>query len=74
MIKFITNKIIGTQNERQIKRLVPLTAKINSFEPEIQKLSDAQLRAKTEEFKLKIKNACLAGRQEKSKISAVSKK
>ncbi|MDP1854163.1 MAG: preprotein translocase subunit SecA [Candidatus Omnitrophota bacterium] len=59
MLKFITNKIIGTQNERQVKRLRPLVSKINAFEPAMQKLSDAQLRAKTEEFREKIKNQIL---------------
>ena len=41
------SKIIGTQNEREIKRLRPIVEEINSLEPEIQKLSDAQLREKT---------------------------
>lgn len=55
MLNFITQKILGTQNERQVKRLRPLVAKINALEPAIEKLSDAQLRAKTEEFKASIK-------------------
>jgi preprotein translocase subunit SecA len=38
-------------NEREIKRLQPLVAKINSLEPNFQRLTDAELRAKTEEFK-----------------------
>jgi len=38
-------------NEREIKRLKPLVAKINSLEPDFQRLADAELRAKTDEFK-----------------------
>jgi len=38
-------------NEREIKRLQPLVTKINSLEPDIQRLTDAELRAKTDQFK-----------------------
>jgi preprotein translocase subunit SecA len=38
-------------NEREIKRLQPLVARINSLEPDIQRLTDAELRAKTDQFK-----------------------
>ncbi|MCG2686411.1 preprotein translocase subunit SecA [Candidatus Parcubacteria bacterium] len=38
-------------NERQLKKLQPLVEKINSLEPEIEKLSDGRLRAKTDEFR-----------------------
>ena len=48
-------KIFGTANERVIKRMMPLVAAINALEPEIQKLSDDELRAKTEEFRARIK-------------------
>ena len=51
MFGWILSKIIGTQNEREIKRLRPLVEKINSLEPEVQKLSDAQLREKTAQFR-----------------------
>jgi preprotein translocase subunit SecA len=44
-------KVFGTQNERELKSIYPIVAKINSLEPEIKKLSDAELRAKTDEFK-----------------------
>ena len=42
MFNWILSKIIGTQNEREIKKLRPLVEKINSFEPEVQKLSNAE--------------------------------
>ncbi len=44
-------KVIGTQNERDLKRLRPMVAEISAKEPEIEVLSDEQLRGKTEEFR-----------------------
>ncbi len=55
MINFILNKIIGTQNERTLKRMTPLIEAINGFEPALQALSDVALRQKTPYFKEKIK-------------------
>jgi len=57
MVNFILQKIIGTQNERNLKRLWPLVYQVNSLEPTISKLSDTQLRAKTEEFRDRITKA-----------------
>jgi preprotein translocase subunit SecA len=51
MLGQILAKVIGTQNEREIKRLRPLVAEIGALEPQMQALSDEQLRQKTEEFK-----------------------
>lgn len=42
---------IFDQNQKEIDKLMPVVAKINSFEPEIQKLTDDKLTAKTAEFK-----------------------
>ena len=47
----ILTKIFGSRNERDLRRLWPLVQKINALEPEIKKLSDAELVAKTAEFK-----------------------
>ncbi|MBO5370120.1 MAG: preprotein translocase subunit SecA [Clostridia bacterium] len=47
-------KIFGTYSSREIKRIMPLVKKINDLEPEIQKLSDSELRAKTDEFKSRL--------------------
>ena len=44
-------KVIGTQNERELKRIQPLVARINELEPSMQQLSETQLRAKTAEFR-----------------------
>ncbi len=54
MINTLLGKIFGTKNEREVKRLLPRVEAINALEPEIQKLSDDQLRAKTEEFRARI--------------------
>ena len=51
MITNILKKIIGTKNERELKRIRPLVEKANSFEEEYMALSDEQLRAKTPFFK-----------------------
>ncbi|GAH46031.1 unnamed protein product, partial [marine sediment metagenome] len=42
-------------NEKELKRLQPLVGRINSLEPEFEKLTDAELRAKTDEFKARLK-------------------
>jgi preprotein translocase subunit SecA len=47
-------KVIGTQNERDLKRLRPMVAEISAKEPEIEKLSDEQLRGKTPEFRQRL--------------------
>ncbi|MDD5746437.1 MAG: preprotein translocase subunit SecA, partial [Candidatus Omnitrophica bacterium] len=54
MLKLITDMIFGNQNEKEIKRLAPVIASINALEPQISSLSDAQLLAKTAEFRQKI--------------------
>src|SRR4029453_5895607 len=51
MIGQLLAKVIGTQNEREIKRLRPRVAEINALEPAIQALTDEQLRAKTALFR-----------------------
>jgi len=51
MISTLIRKVIGSKNERELKRMWPVVAKINSFEPQLQALSDEQLQAKTAEFK-----------------------
>jgi preprotein translocase subunit SecA len=44
-------KFLFDSNEREIRKLRPLVEKINSLEPKVAALSDAQLRAKTDEFR-----------------------
>lgn len=55
MWKWLLTKIFGTKNERDLKKLQPFVAAINALEPQIQKLSDAALQAKTAEFKEKLR-------------------
>ena len=50
----ILTSIFGTANDRAVKRMMPFVASIGALEPEIQKLSDEQLRAKTAEFRARI--------------------
>jgi len=51
MIDAVLAKIFGTQNERDIKAIRPKVVAINALEPELQKLSDIDLAAKTIEFR-----------------------
>jgi preprotein translocase subunit SecA len=54
LINNLLGKVFGTKNERVVKSLTPNVQAINALEPEIQKLSDAELRAKTDEFRQRI--------------------
>ncbi len=47
----LAKKIFGSQNDRQVKKYRPVVDKINAMEPELQALSDEQLRAKTDEYR-----------------------
>jgi preprotein translocase subunit SecA len=51
MLGAIVKKIVGSKNERELKRLGFVVDRINSLEPEVLKFSDDQLRNKTVEFK-----------------------
>lgn len=51
MIKKLLDAIFGTKSERDIKKLMPIVQQINSLEEEYSKLSDAELKSKTSEFK-----------------------
>lgn len=46
-----TKKIFGDSNEKELKRLQPIVEKINTYEPDISKLDDEELKNKTTEFK-----------------------
>lgn len=52
----IAQKIFGTENGRKLKKLQPLVAQINALEPDMEKLSDDGLKAKTAEFKSRHKD------------------
>jgi preprotein translocase subunit SecA len=55
MVKWLSSLI--DSNEREVRRLQPLVDHINSLEPDFEKLSDAELRAKTDEFKARLAEA-----------------
>jgi len=55
LINKLIAKVFGTSNEREIKRIMPLVERINALEPETKQLSDEQLKAKTEEFRRRIR-------------------
>ena len=52
----LLTKIVGTQNDRELKRLKPRVAEVNAFEPAIKALSDEQLKGKTAEFRARLAN------------------
>ncbi len=54
MLNWFIQKIFGTKNERDLKKLQPYAAAINELEPRIRELDDQQLKAKTPEFKQKL--------------------
>lgn len=54
MITKVLAKIFGTANERELKRMLPIVAQINAYEPKISTLTDEQLAAKTNEFREQI--------------------
>ena len=48
------SKIFGTHSQREVKRILPLVDKIDSLRPEMQKLTDEELRDKTREYKQRL--------------------
>ena len=44
-------KLLGDPNEKKVKRIMPIIEHINALEPQFEKLTDEELRAKTDEFK-----------------------
>ena len=55
MFSSVAKKIFGSSNERRLKTYRPRVAAINALEPEIQKLTDDELRAQTEKFRAELK-------------------
>ena len=54
MSKNIVQKLFGTHSERELKRIMPIVAKIEELRPSMQALSDEQLRDKTKEYKKRL--------------------
>ncbi|MFL6351336.1 MAG: preprotein translocase subunit SecA [Bryobacteraceae bacterium] len=56
MLDGLLAKVFGTKHDREIKAIRPIVAAINNLEPELKTLSDADLAAKTQEFKQRLSN------------------
>ncbi|HPF78736.1 MAG TPA: preprotein translocase subunit SecA [Alphaproteobacteria bacterium] len=56
MLLALAQKIFGSSNERELKRLNALIAPINDLEPQFEALSDAELQAKTTEYRIRLQN------------------
>ena len=52
----IIHKVFGSRNDRQLKRMSRVVDRINALEPETEALSDEQLRARTDEYRQRIKD------------------
>src|SRR5712675_3095640 len=64
----VLTKVFGSSNERFLKAIRPAIVRINEWEPEIQALSDDELRARTEKFKQQVAEAVKdAGTKEERK-------
>jgi preprotein translocase subunit SecA len=53
-VEKVITKIFGSANERLLKKLWPVVQQINALEPAVKKLSDDELRAKTDEFRARL--------------------
>src|SRR5690349_14150156 len=51
MIGYIIKKVIGSRNDREVKRLRPIVARINEIEASLQNVSPDELRKKTADWK-----------------------
>ena len=56
MLSSVLKKVFGTKHQREVKRMQPMVSAISELEPEMKKLSDAQLRGKTAEFRQQLDN------------------
>ncbi|HSA67248.1 MAG TPA: preprotein translocase subunit SecA, partial [Methyloceanibacter sp.] len=52
----LASKVFGSSNDRKLKKYPPLVAAINQLEPEVAALSDEALRARTDDFRARVKN------------------
>ncbi len=70
MLKNLYTKLTGDPNEKEIQRLLPAVEQINALEPELQKLSDAELRAKTDQFRKRLDDALVEPRRQVDEMRA----
>ena len=62
MLDTIVRRIVGSKNDREIKKIQPVVEQVNALEPRISSLSDEQLQTKTAEFRQRLEN----GRQRRN--------
>src|SRR5947207_10099930 len=70
LIGKLAAKIFGTSNEREVKRIRPLMEQISALEPQIQQLSDEQLRAKTDEFRARVRERLEGIEEDTERVTA----
>ena len=56
MLSAIFKAIFGTKSQRDVKKMLPLVARINELEQNLQALTDDELKAKTQEFRDRLAN------------------
>ncbi|HEX5215517.1 MAG TPA: DEAD/DEAH box helicase, partial [Vicinamibacterales bacterium] len=54
MLTAVARKLFGSSNDRRVRKYQPRVDEINALEPELEKLSDEELRARTDEFKSQV--------------------
>jgi len=54
MLTQLLTKVLGSKNERELKRLRKLVTRINALEPEMEALNDEGLKGKTQEFRTRL--------------------
>ena len=65
------SKVFGTRSQREVKRIMPLVEKIESLRPDMQKLSDEELRGKTREFKKRLEEMLYVTKAKKFGMTAI---
>ena len=68
----LIKKIVGTKNDREIKRIRPYVDEVNGLEQDYQGLSDAELKARTDQFKARLTEATASLKQELEEARAES--
>ena len=70
MFGALARRLFGSANDRYIKSLGPLVEQINEIEPELEKLSDEALRARTAEFKERLADNARRGDEDLPRAAA----
>ena len=55
----VFSKVFGTHSQREVKRIMPLVEKTEALRPEMQKLTDEELRDKTREYKRRLEEGAI---------------